>query len=68
MLASPVRPPYRIPMLRLLLLIGAVIVVVLVAFAVWHALVFILMAAFVVLVLGLLFGAFRVGRWSSRRR
>jgi hypothetical protein len=50
------------------MLIGAVIVVVLVAFAVWHVLVFILMAAFVVLVLGLLFGAFRIGRWSARRR
>ena len=55
-------------MLRLLMLIGAVIVVVLVAFAVWHVLVWLLMAAVVLLVIGLMIGVFRAGRWSARRR
>jgi len=55
-------------MLRFLMLIGALIVVVLVAIAILKVLWWLMLVALVVFAVGLLFGVFRIGRWSTRRR
>jgi len=55
-------------MLRLLVLIGAVILAVVAVVAVLHFLWWLFTIALVIVAIGLLFGAFRIGRWSSRRR
>jgi hypothetical protein len=75
------RPPTREPwtgtarrngrtvvsMLRLLMLIGAVIVVAFVVIAIMHLLFYLAMVAIVVVLAGLAFGVFRAGRWSGKR-
>jgi Flp pilus assembly protein TadB len=68
-LVTRLRRPYRVTMLRFLLLIGAVVVVVMVVSAVLHLLFLLVTVALVFCVIGLMFGVFhRVGRRTARRR
>jgi hypothetical protein len=55
-------------MLRILMLIGGAILLVLVAVSILHVLWWLMTFALILFVIGLAFGMFRVGRWSSRRR
>lgn len=55
-------------MLRLLMLIGAVIVAVLLVVAILHVLWWLMTFALIIFAIGLLFGVFRIGRWSARRK
>ena len=65
---TPGAGPYRGLMLRILLLIAGAIVAVLVVVAIVHALLWLATLALIVFAIGLLFGVFRIGRRSGRRR
>jgi uncharacterized membrane protein len=56
-----------VAMLRLLMLIGALIVIALVVVTIMHVLFYLAMIAIVVVLAGLAFGVFRAGRWSGKR-
>jgi hypothetical protein len=60
--------PYRGLMLRLLMLVAGVILAVLIVVAILHVLWWLMTVALVIFAIGLLFGVFRIGRWSARRR
>jgi Flp pilus assembly protein TadB len=62
------RGPYRVLMLRFLMLIGAVIVVALVVGAIVHLFFMLLVVALIILGCSLLFRVSRIGRRSAERR